>query len=105
MRWKLSAGVLMALAFIVPAAPAVAQAAEPPVLNAACQPTERKVFKDIRELVTIDLDTATDVQVRILANQILSVAVTESLPVLPDAVQKGLDGTPDERRAFLKKGV
>ncbi|GAA4569493.1 hypothetical protein GCM10023176_26200 [Micromonospora coerulea] len=104
MRWKLPAGVLMALAFLVPAAPAMAQT-EPPVLNEACQTVERKVYKDIRELVTIDLDTATDVEVRVLANQILAAAKADSLPVLPDAIQERLDGTADDLRAFLKADV
>ncbi|XVU24128.1 LPXTG cell wall anchor domain-containing protein [Actinoplanes sp. CA-054009] len=99
MRGKIAAGVLMALAFLIPAAPAMAQA-EPPVLGADCQPVERKVFKDVRRLFTIDLDTATDTEVRLLANQIL--AATESLPVLPPALQKKMDGTPEELRAFLK---
>ncbi|WP_317620683.1 LPXTG cell wall anchor domain-containing protein [Actinoplanes sp. KI2] len=94
----------MALALLVPAAPVAAQTA-PPGLNAACQTVERKVYEDIRKLVTIDLDTATDVQVRILANQILAEATAESLSVLPDAVQKGLDGTPDDLRTFLKTGL
>ncbi|MFG2105815.1 ALF repeat-containing protein [Micromonospora chersina] len=104
MRWKLPAGVLMALAFLVPAGPAMAQT-EPPVLNEACQAVERKVYKDIRELVTIDLDTATNVEVRVLANQILAAANTDSLPVLPDAIQERLDGTADDLRAFLKADV
>ncbi|MFG2169232.1 ALF repeat-containing protein [Micromonospora chersina] len=104
MRWKLPAGVLMALAFLVPAAPAAAQT-EPPVLNEACQTVERKVYTDIRELVTIDLDTATNVEVRVLANQILAAANADSLPVLPDAIQERLDGTADDLRAFLKADV
>lgn len=66
MRWKVPAGVLMALALLIPAAPAVAQT-DLPGLNEACQTVERKVYKDIRELVTIDLDTATNVEVRVLA--------------------------------------
>lgn len=104
MRGKLSAGVLMALAFLIPAAPAVAQTA-PPGLNESCQTVERKVYKDIRELMTIDLDTATDVEVRMLAGRILSVANAESLPVLPQAIQEKLDGTPDDLRKFLKTDV
>ncbi|MEH0938366.1 ALF repeat-containing protein [Micromonospora psammae] len=104
MRWKLPAGVLMALAFLVPAAPAMAQT-EPPVLNEACQTVERKVYKDIRELVTIDLDTATNVEVRVLASQILAAANADSMPVLPDAIQERLDGTADDLRAFLKADV
>ena len=104
MRRKMAAGVLMALALLIPAAPAMAQAG-PPGLDEACQTVDRKVYKDIRELVTIDLDTATDVEVRVLANQILAVAKAESLPVLPGAVQERLDGTADDLRAFLKADV
>jgi LPXTG-motif cell wall-anchored protein len=104
MRGKLAAGVLMALALLIPAAPAMAQTA-PPGLNEACQTVERKVYKDIRELVTIDLDTATDVQVRVLAGQILTVANAESLPTLPGALQARLDGTPADLRTFLKTGL
>ncbi|HLL65644.1 MAG TPA: LPXTG cell wall anchor domain-containing protein [Micromonosporaceae bacterium] len=104
MRWKTSAGALMALAFIVPAAPAAAQI-EAPGLNAACQTVERKVYKDMRKLVTIDLDTATNVEIRILANQIMAAANADSLPVLPRAMQERLDGTADDLRAFLKTGM
>jgi LPXTG-motif cell wall-anchored protein len=104
MRWKIPAGALLALAFLIPAAPAVAQT-ESPGPNEACQTVERKVYKDIRELVTIDLDTATDVEVRVLANQILSAANADSLPVLPQAIQQRLDGTADDLRAFLKADV
>ncbi|XVV11475.1 LPXTG cell wall anchor domain-containing protein [Actinoplanes sp. CA-131856] len=99
MRGKIAAGVLMALALLIPAAPAMAQA-EPPVLGADCQPVERKVFKDVRQLFTIDLDTANDSEVRLLAYRILD--ATESLPVLPPALQKKMGGTPEELRAFLK---
>ena len=104
MRWKLPAGVLMALAFLIPVAPAMAQT-EPPVLNEACQTVERKVYKDIRELVTIDLDTATNVEVRVLANQILAAANADSLPSLPRLIQNRLDGTSEDLRAFLKADV
>ncbi|QLQ37304.1 LPXTG cell wall anchor domain-containing protein [Micromonospora robiginosa] len=101
MRWKLSAGVLVALAFMIPAAPTVAQA-QVPGQDAACQTVERQVYKDLRELVTIDLDTATDTEVRVLANQLMAEAKREQLPVVPDAIQKRLDGTADDLRAFLK---
>ncbi|MFI7608229.1 LPXTG cell wall anchor domain-containing protein [Micromonospora sp. NPDC049366] len=104
MRWKIPAGVLMALVFLIPAAPAVA-APESPGLNEACQTVERKVYKDIRELVTIDLDTATDVQVRVLTAQILAAANANSLPLLPGEIQERLDGTADDLRAFLKSDV
>lgn len=101
MRLKISAGILVALALMIPAAPAAAHT-EQPGLDNACQTVERKVYKDIRKLVTIDLDTATNVEVRVLAAQILSAALADSLPVLPDALQDQLDGTPEELRAFLK---
>lgn len=104
MRWKIPAGALMALVFLIPAAPAVAQT-ESPGLNEACQTVERKVYKDIRELVTIDLDTATNVEVRVLANQILAAANADSLPILPRVIQERLDGTADDLRAFLKADV
>ncbi|MEU8407640.1 LPXTG cell wall anchor domain-containing protein [Micromonospora sp. NPDC048842] len=104
MRWKFPAGALLALAFLIPAAPAVAHV-ESPGLNEACQTVERKAYKDIRKLVTIDLDTATDQEVRVLAARILSAANADSLPVLPGAIQDALKGTEDELRAFLKTGV
>ncbi|MEU8390135.1 LPXTG cell wall anchor domain-containing protein [Micromonospora sp. NPDC048843] len=104
MRWKFPAGALLALAFVIPAAPAVAQI-ESPGLNEACQTVERKAYKDIRELVTIDLDTATEQEVRVLAARILSAANADELPVLPGAIQDALKGTEDELRAFLKTGV
>ncbi|MEU4221077.1 LPXTG cell wall anchor domain-containing protein [Actinoplanes sp. NPDC026623] len=103
MRWKMSAGVLVVLALVIPAAPAMAQTG--PGLDAACQTVERTVFKDLRELVTIDLDTATDTEVRVLADQILAEVKAESLPVLSPALQEGLDGTEDDLRAFLKTGM
>ncbi|MEV4278695.1 LPXTG cell wall anchor domain-containing protein [Actinoplanes xinjiangensis] len=104
MRRRIPAGVLIALALLVPAAPAAAQA-ETPGLDAACQTVERKLYKDIRELVTIDLDTATDVEIQAVANQILAAVKTESLPVLPAAMQEHLGGPADDLRAFLKKGM
>ncbi|NMO49716.1 LPXTG cell wall anchor domain-containing protein [Actinoplanes sp. TBRC 11911] len=104
MRGKILAGAVVALAFLIPAAPAMAQT-ETTGLNAQCQTVERKVYKDIRDLVKIDLDTATDTEVRILANQILSVANTESLPTLAQAIQVKLDGSADDLRKFLKADV
>ncbi|MEV4539565.1 LPXTG cell wall anchor domain-containing protein [Asanoa sp. NPDC049518] len=104
MRWKMLAGVLGALAFLIPAAPAMART-DQPGLNAACETVERKVYKDIRELVTIDLDTATDLEIRVLTAQILAAANADSLAVLPDAIQEKLKGTPEELRAFLKSGM
>ncbi|MCZ7436047.1 PT domain-containing protein [Micromonospora sp. WMMC241] len=104
MRSRLAAGVLVALAFLFPAAPAAAQA-QAPGLDPACQTVERKVYTDIRKLITIDLDTATDQELRVLTAQILHVANTDELPVLPQAIQEQLKGTPEGLRAFLKQGV
>lgn len=104
MRWRTAAGVLIALAFMIPAAPALAQAGTPG-LDEACQTVERKVYKDLRELVTIDLDTATEQEVRVLTAQILAAAMADSLSVLPGAIQERLNGAPDELREFLKSGM
>lgn len=104
MGWKFPAGVLVALAILIPAAPALAQTG-PSGLNASCQTVERKVYKDFRKLVTIDLDTATDVQVRMQADVLLAEANTESLVAIPRALQQHLDSTPDDLRAFLKSGL
>ncbi|MEW2432044.1 LPXTG cell wall anchor domain-containing protein [Micromonospora sp. NPDC047644] len=101
MRWKFPAGALLALALLIPAAPATAHI-ESPGLNESCQTVERKAYKDIRELFTIDLDTAPEQEVRVLAAQILSAANADSLPVLPGAIQEALKGTEEELRAFLK---
>jgi LPXTG-motif cell wall-anchored protein len=101
MRSRIPAGVLLSLALLIPAAPAAAQTGSPGV-NEACQTVERKVYKDIRELVTIDLDTASNTQVRVLANQILAAARANSLTTLPGRMQERLDGTADDLRAFLK---
>ncbi|MEU7925995.1 LPXTG cell wall anchor domain-containing protein [Micromonospora sp. NPDC049107] len=101
MRGKIPAGIAIALAFMVPAAPAMAQSASPG-LDQNCQTVERKTFTDIRELFTFDLDTATATQLRVLANQIQATAKKESLTTLPDATQKRLDGTSEDLRAWLK---
>ncbi|WP_433116580.1 LPXTG cell wall anchor domain-containing protein [Micromonospora sp. CA-246542] len=102
MRGKIPAGIAIALAFMVPAAPAMAQSASPG-LDQNCQTVERKTFKDIRELFIIDLDTATTTQLRVLTAQILHYANTEALPTLPDVIQERLGGTSDDLRAWLKK--
>jgi hypothetical protein len=104
MRWKIPAGVVMALALLIPAAPAVAQTGSPG-LNEACQTVERRVYQDIRELVTIDLDTAHIAYVRILAAQILAEANANSFPALNLALQQALNGPSDDLRAFLKTGM
>ncbi|MEU9511936.1 ALF repeat-containing protein [Micromonospora sp. NPDC048169] len=101
MRWKIPAGALVALAFLIPAAPAAAQTAAPG-LNESCQTVERKVYKDFRELVTIDLDTATVSELRLLAYRLLAEAQAESLPVLPGEIEERLKGTSDDLRAYLK---
>ncbi|MFG1915820.1 LPXTG cell wall anchor domain-containing protein [Micromonospora sp. NPDC048898] len=104
MRWKFPAGALIALAFLIPAAPAVAQAGSPG-LNEACQTVERKTYTDIRTWLTTDLDTATTAQLRLLAYRILDTATEEKLPVLPDVIEERLKGTTEELRAFLKADV
>jgi LPXTG-motif cell wall-anchored protein len=103
-RREIPAGVLTALVLLIPAAPAAAHA-ETPGLDAACQTVDRKLFTDIRELVTVDLDTATEEEIQVVANQILAAATADALPVLPPAMQDRLDGTEDDLRAFLKKGM
>ncbi|GIE81200.1 hypothetical protein Aph02nite_71500 [Actinoplanes philippinensis] len=101
---KISAGALMALALLIPAAPAAA-GAETPVLNEACQPVQPKVFQDFRELITIDLDTANAGEVRVLAYRLLEEAKAESFIVLPEEIEKKLGGTEEDLRAFLKDRV
>ena len=101
MQWKIPAGALVALAFLIPAAPAAAQTAAPG-LNESCQTVERKVYKDFRELVTIDLDNATVAELRLLAYRLLDEAQAESLPVLPGEIEERLKGTSDDLRAYLK---
>ncbi|MEU8214742.1 LPXTG cell wall anchor domain-containing protein [Micromonospora taraxaci] len=104
MRWKIPAGALIALAFLVPAAPAAAQF-ESPGLDAACQTVERKVYQDVRKLIAVDLDTPTDQEIRVLTAQLLHTANVDKLTVLQGAIDKQLQGTPEELRAFLKKDV
>ncbi|SCE80644.1 LPXTG cell wall anchor domain-containing protein [Micromonospora chokoriensis] len=104
MRWKIPAGALIALAFLVPAAPAAAQF-ESPGKDAACQTVERKVYQDVRKIVAVDLDTPTDQEIRVLTAQLLHWAKVDKLAGLQDTVEQRLKGTPEELRAFLKKGV
>ncbi|MEW2589284.1 hypothetical protein AB0893_02645, partial [Micromonospora aurantiaca] len=102
MQWKVPAGALVALAFLIPAAPAAAAQTAAPGLNESCQTVERKVYKDFRELVTIDLDSAPVSELRLLAYRILDEAQAESLPVLPSEIEERLKGTSDDLRAYLK---
>jgi flagellar motor switch/type III secretory pathway protein FliN len=92
----------MALALLIPAVPAVAQTGSAGSNETTCQTV---VYADIRELVTIDLDTASDTDVRVLANQILAAATADSLTILPGRLQVRLAGTADDLRAFLKTNV
>ena len=109
MRRSIPAGVLMVLAFLIPAAPAAAAVAAaqtgPSTPTNACQTGERKVYTDLRRLVTIDLDTASNTEVRVLANQLLAAAIANSLPLLPGRLQERLDGSAEDLRAFLKTGM
>lgn len=100
MRWKIPAGVMVALALLIPAAPAVAQTGTPRAATASCPAVV--VFTDVRTLITIDLDTASDRAVRVLAGQILTAANANALATLPGVIQTQLSGTPDQLRAFLK---
>ncbi len=103
MRWKISAGVLLVFALLVPTSSAMAQTRSPSVNQATCQVI---LYTDIRELVTIDLDTASDLDVRMLANQILARARAEALTGLPGRLNDLLrNGTPGDIRAFLKTGM
>ncbi|WP_033776795.1 LPXTG cell wall anchor domain-containing protein [Salinispora cortesiana] len=104
MRGKILAGALMALAFVIPATPAAAQT--PPLgLDETCQMVERKVYKDIRELVTIDPDTAHYGKVRLLAFRLLEAANDHSFVATPRALQTALSGSEDDLRTFLKTGI
>ena len=100
MRGKVPAGVTLALALLIPAAPAVAETGALRPETASCQ--EVMVYTDIRALVTIDLDTASNDDIQVLAARILNAANANSLTGLSGAVKKHLAGTPDELRAFLK---
>lgn len=60
MRWKIPAGIVLALALLIPAAPAAAHDASSGLDATTCQAV---VYADVRELVTIDLDTASDTEV------------------------------------------
>lgn len=103
MRWNISAGVLLVLALLVPTSSAMAQTGSPSVNQATCQVI---LYTDIRELVTIDVDTASDLDIRILANQILARARADALTSLPGRLDGLLrNGNPDDIRAFLKTGM
>jgi hypothetical protein len=101
MRWKIPAGALLALALLVPSAPAAARSA------AAANQTFCRVatYTDLRALVTIDLDTASDTEVDLLANQLQSAAKADKLTTLPGRLQTGLDGSAEDLRAFLRTGL
>jgi len=103
MRWKISASVLVVLALLVPTSSATAQNRSPSVDQATCQVV---LYTDIRELVTIDLDNASDLDVRVLANQILARARVDALTGLPGRLDGLLrNGAPGDIRAFLKAGM
>ncbi|MEU8126630.1 LPXTG cell wall anchor domain-containing protein [Micromonospora sp. NPDC049049] len=78
-------------------------------MNEACQGVERKAYKDIRELFTIDLDTAPEQEVRVLAAQILFAANADSLPTGPNvetAAQTVLrEAAVDAYLAYLNDGL
>lgn len=99
MRWKLPAGVLLTLALLIPTASAAAQTATSGPDKTTCQTV---VYADIRKLVTINLDSASDTQVLVLANQILAASIANKLTVLPGRLQERLDGAVGDLRTFLK---
>ncbi|WP_018218055.1 ALF repeat-containing protein [Salinispora vitiensis] len=104
MRGKILAGALMALAFFIPATPAAAET--PPLgLDESCQMVERKVYKDIREIITIDLDTASHAEIHLLAYRLLEVADDYSFGSTSRSLQEELDGSTDDLRSFLKGHV
>ena len=95
--------VLLVLALLVPTSSATAHTRSPSVHQATCQVI---LYTDIRELVTIDVDTASNLEIRVLANQILSHARVDALTTLPGRLNDLLrNGTPDDIRAFLKTGM
>ncbi|OLF06147.1 hypothetical protein BLA60_32945 [Actinophytocola xinjiangensis] len=99
MRWKISTGLLLVLALLIPASPASAQPESPRPNAAAC---EAPTFRDIREFL-VDPDTATDLDIRILVNQMSSVARNESLTSLFQATQDLLrNGTAADLRDFVR---
>ncbi|WP_018811616.1 LPXTG cell wall anchor domain-containing protein [Salinispora pacifica] len=104
MRGKILAGALMALAFFIPATPAAAET--PPLgLDESCQMVERKVYKDVRELITIDPDTAEYIKVRLLVAQLRSAANDHSFVATPRALQTALSGSEDDLRTFLTTDI
>jgi hypothetical protein len=60
------------------------------------------VYADIRKLVTIDLDTTSEMDLRVLSARILTAANANSLTTLSSAIQRQLAGTPDDLRTFLR---
>jgi hypothetical protein len=98
MRWKITVGVLLTSAFLIPPASAVAQAESPKSNKAPCQTI---VYEDIRELVPIDLATASADEVEAVAGDILTVAVEDSLSGLGSRLQAAMGGTEADLRAFL----
>jgi len=99
MRWKISAGALLVLAFMVPAGSALAHNGSSRPSETSCQTI---VYADVRNLATTALDPASNTDGRVLATQILAAATAESLTTLPGKLQARLDGTADDLRAFLK---
>lgn len=101
MRWKIPASVLLVLALLIPASTVVAQTGSSRPNETTCQAV---AYTDIRGLFVIDLATASDMEIRVLANRVSSVADAESLTSLHEAVQELLRfGSADEIRAFLQE--
>ncbi|WP_460407518.1 hypothetical protein, partial [Actinophytocola sediminis] len=67
MRWKIPTGALLVLALLIPASSASAQTGSARLAETTCQAV---VYTDVRELFVIDVDTASDLEIRMLANRI-----------------------------------
>jgi Short repeats of unknown function len=101
MRWKILASLFLVLALLIPASSAAAQTRSSRLEKAACQAS---MYTDIRELFVVDVDTASDLEIRVLVNRISAVAEAESLIELRGAAQQKLRfGSPDELRSFLRE--
>lgn len=107
MRWKTLAGIAIALAWLVPAVPAVAAASAPAQigLDEACRLGQPVSYPDLRSLLDVDVDAMTDVEVRVRVNQVL--AASKGLYVgvaarAQDALDGKLEGEEKDSRNFLQ---
>ncbi|MEV0272411.1 hypothetical protein AB0H43_26845 [Hamadaea sp. NPDC050747] len=105
MRWKTLAGVVIALAWLVPAVPAAAVEPTPIGLDQACRLGQPVTYPDLRPLLDVDVDAMTDVEVRLRVNQILA-ASKDLYGGVAVRAQESLDGKyegePKDTRDFLE---